>query len=105
MCFEPGRTIRPETCWGAEESATCNSSRPARLHIELPKVFGTQVLEVFLQLLGGHFVRRLGQSFGRGLAVFEEERSQKTFLRVDRRLEPQRNRDAVRRTGIDVNCA
>src|SRR6185436_12453618 len=69
----PGRTTRPDTCWGTVGSAvcSCNSSRTAKLHVELPKVFRPQVLQILLQLLGGHFLRRLGQCFRRRLAFLE----------------------------------
>ncbi len=62
-------------------------SRAASLHIELPKIFGPQILEVLLQLLGGHLLRRFGQGFRRGLAFLEQERREEILLSVDRRFE------------------
>ena len=80
--------MRPDTCWGSDGRAACNRSRTASLHIELPKIFGTQVLEVFLQLLGRHLVRGFGQSFRRSLPFLEQKGGEKTLLGKDRRLEP-----------------
>src|SRR3954463_10198913 len=71
----PGRTMRPDTCWGmdgADGRAACISSRTARLHVELPKIFRAQVLQVFLQLLGRHLLRGLRDGFRSILALREE---------------------------------
>src|SRR3954469_3268929 len=90
---------------GADGSAACSSSRAARVHIELPKIFRPQVLQIFLELVGRHLLRWLGDGLRRGLAFLEEQRGQQALLRVDRRLESQRDGDAVRRTGVDVHRA
>src|ERR1700738_4375394 len=105
MLCVPGRTMRPETCCCVAGRAACKKSRTANLHIELPKVFGAHVLEVLFQLLRGHFVRWLGERLRGSLALLQEERGEQTFLGEDRRLESERDRDAVRGTGVDVHGA
>src|SRR3954469_6777000 len=90
---------------GADGSAACSSSRAARLHIELPKIFRPQVLQIFLELVGRHLLRRLRDRLRRGLAFLKEQRGQQALLRVDRRLEAERDGDTVRRTGVDVHSA
>src|ERR1700720_4731914 len=105
MRWPPGRTIRPDTCCGTDGSAACRTSRTASLHIELPKIFGSQVLEVLLQLISRHLVRRLGQRFRRGLPFLEQKRGEETLLREDRRFESERDRDAVGGTRVDVHRA
>src|SRR4051812_27660072 len=98
--------MRPETLCGDEGSAACSSSRAASLHIELPKVFGAHVLEVFFQLLRRHLVAgRFGERLRRGLAFLEKERGEQGFLREDRSFEAQRDRDAVGRPSVDMHGA
>src|SRR5450759_3562210 len=104
-CSAPGRTMRPETRCGTCGRAACMSSRTASLHIELPKIFGTQVLEVFLQLVGRHLVRWLGQRFRGSLPFLEQKRGEEIFLGKDRRFESERDRDAVRRTRVYMHRA
>src|ERR1700693_106968 len=101
----PGRTTRPETCCSAEGRAACRKSRTASLHIELPKVFGAHVLEIFFQLIRRHFFRRLGERFRGSLAFLEKQRGEEIFLSEDRRLESERDGDAVRGAGVDVHRA
>src|SRR6185503_4237219 len=95
--------MRPETCCGSEGRAACSSSRTASLHIELPKVFWPQVLEVFLQLLRGHLLGWLRERFRRRLAFLEQKRREQTLLSEDGRLESQRDGDAVGRPYIAVD--
>ncbi len=80
-------------------------SRTASLHIELPKIFGPQILEILFQLLGGHLLRRFGQSFRRSLAFLEQERREEILLSVDRRFESEGDGDAVGWTRVDMNRA
>src|SRR5215210_2543203 len=91
----PGRTIRPETSWGRLGRAACRNSRTASLHIELPKVFGPHVLQVFLQLLRRHLIRRLGDRLRSGLALLEEQGGEQALLGENRRLESQGDGDAI----------
>src|SRR6185437_3595861 len=84
ISLAPGRTIRPDTCCGSEGMAACNISRTAKLHVELPKVFRPQVLEVLLQLLGRHLFGRLGKGLRWRLPFFQQQGSEEALLGEDR---------------------
>src|SRR5690606_12980190 len=92
--------------FGRREPAreTRRSKLPSRR--ELPEVFGTQVLQVLLELLGATFRLTLLGIWGRTredwrllLLTTREER----FVREDGSGQPQRHRNAVRRARIDLH--
>src|SRR5688572_32093591 len=126
-----GRTTRPSTIDGgvraagargpscAGSGAAAASARQATnrasLRIELPEVFGAQVLKVGLELIGGE-LRGIGPGLVRLVGRLADTRrvaavvlvvlrrlDQQVVGGVDRRSEPQRDGDAVRRPGIDVD--
>src|SRR5512138_2330029 len=124
-----GRTTRPSTvdagdapvldarswaCSGATAASTRARSAQPSLRIELPEVFGAEVLKVGLELIGGE-LGRIGLAGLRLLGVLADARCLVAVLLllgrldhelvggVDRRGEPQGDGDAVGRARVDVH--
>src|SRR5947199_402168 len=90
-------------CAGA--AAAMRSSRRRRTgtsELELPEVFGIQLLEVAAQLLGLLLVgERRGLTGLRGLGLLGGRRLEQLLVHVDRRLGAQRQRDRVGGPRVD----
>src|SRR5512141_284976 len=124
----PGRTTWPETncgpvgisslspcaggmsCAAATRAAISSAAIIDQLDVELPKIFRSQILEIPLELLGAHF---LGAGLGIGARggvrfaffgrILEHERREQRILSEHRSRKPKCDRDAVRRSRVDVD--
>src|SRR4051812_1116751 len=111
----PGARAVPCARGGATAASARQPSVRASLRIELPEVFGPEILEIGLELIGGQlrWIRAGGDPLVG--ALFDARRlsalvvllvrrlDQELVGGVDRGGEPQRDGDAVRRAGIDVD--
>src|SRR5262249_27651218 len=82
---------------------------PGSLELELAEVFRVEPFEVAAELLGLLFLGQLarlglGLAFGLRFArrgLFARRRLEQRLVHVDRRLGTQRERDGIRRPGVD----
>src|SRR5882672_12673249 len=97
----PPRSTRPLTLTAWEQSAVGMPTSSNRLRRKLAEIFGIEVLEVRFQRVGveGAAPTWLDGAFAR---VDRGELEQR-LARHDRRLEPQRQRDRIGGTRVDLN--
>src|SRR5256885_7847637 len=98
-------TPRPETTTPCATRPVASPSlvsarSTTRLGSELPEIFRIEVLEVVLQGIG---IERPRARLAAGLASLHRRERQQALAREDRRLEPQRDGDGVRRPGVDLD--
>src|SRR6267378_7076359 len=98
----PPRSTRPLTLTAWEESAVGMPTSSNRLRRKLAEIFGIEVFEVRLQRVG---VEGTGPAAGLDGAFTRVDRREleQRLARQDRRLEPQRQRDRIGGTGVDLN--
>src|SRR2546422_9146532 len=101
----PPRSTRPLTLTDCPASGAPPQSTPssrAALRRELAEIFRIEVLEVGLQRVG---IERAaaGARLDRAFTRIDGGQLEQRLARQDRRLEPERERDRVRGTGVDLN--
>src|SRR5882724_1750129 len=95
----PFRT-RPVTTTCCARSAPARHSSNAVLRSELPEIFRIEVLEVGLQRVG---IERSRARLTARLSRLYRRECEQALARENRRLEPQGDRDRVRRPGVDLD--
>src|SRR5690348_10463448 len=73
--------------------------------VELPEIFGPQILEILFQLIGAQLARvRCCRWRARFLGlILDLDRRQQRLAREDRSRKSQRDGDGVRRPGVDLD--
>src|SRR5467141_854830 len=97
----PPRSTRPLTLTAWEQSAVGMPTSSNRLRRKLAEIFGIEVLEVRFQRVG--IERTAATGLDGAFTCVDGRELEQRLARHDRRLEPQRQRDRIGGTGIDLN--